>query len=191
VRTSLRLAVQSCIILIAFPAFDSSSAFGQGSNPFFTPPIFSGSGQALSADVNGDGKADLLFFDGTVLLGKGDGTFTTGTPWRSTSGSPNIIGSQFAIADFNGDGRADIFVIGPLNVLSVLLGNGDGTFQPATTTSVANLPSAFLVGDLNGDGRPDVLAQVGPSLSRISATVTVLSLPESLPSPRPSILQTH
>jgi hypothetical protein len=161
VRTSLRISVQSCVVLAAFLVCNSLSTFGQGSNPFFTPPTFSGNGQALSADVNGDGKPDLIFFDGTVMLGKGDGTFTPGTTWRSTSVSPNILGTQFAIADFNGDGRPDIFTIGPLNALSVLLGNGDGTFQPATTTSVANLPSAFLVGDLNRDGKPDVLAQVG------------------------------
>ncbi len=160
-RTSLRLAVQSCLILTAFLALDSSSVLGQSGNPFFSPPTFSGTGQALSADVNGDGKPDLLFFDGTVLLGKGDGTFSTGTPWRSTAGAPNIVGNNFAIADFNGDGRPDIFVLGPLNVLGVLLGNGDGTFQPSTTTSIANLPSAFLIGDLNGDGKLDVLAQVG------------------------------
>lgn len=167
VRTILRPVVQPCLAFsFAVLLLLASSAFGQGANPFFTPPTFSGNGQAISADVNGDGKPDLLFFDGTVLLGKGDGTFTTGTAWRSTSGTPNIIGNQFAIADFNGDGRADIFVIGPLNVLSVLLGNGDGTFQAPVTTSVASTPAAFIVGDLNGDGKPDVLALVG------SATLT-------------------
>src|ERR1700722_8382890 len=94
--------------------------------------------------------------------------FTTGTAWRSTSGAPNILGTQFAIADFNGDGKADIFTIGPLNALIVLLGNGDGTFQPGITTSVANFPDAFLGGDLNGDGKPAALAQVG------SVTLTYL-----------------
>jgi hypothetical protein len=156
----LRSAAQSCIVVIFFLFLISSNAFGQGSNPFFAPPTFPGTGQALSADVNGDGKPDLLFFDGTVLLGKGDGTFTTGTPWRSTA-SPSLTANQFAIADFNGDGRPDIFVAGPLNVLSVMLGNGDGTFQAPVTTSIASPAVAFLVGDLNRDGKPDVLAQVG------------------------------
>ncbi len=159
VRTHLRVAVQSCLVLSALLLFDSSSAFGQATNPFFAPPTFSGKGQALTADVNGDGKADLLYFDGTVLLGKGDGTFTTGTPWRSTA-SPNPTANQFAIADFNGDGKQDIFIVGPLNVLSVMLGNGDGTFQASKTTSISTPATAFLVGDLNGDGKPDVLAQL-------------------------------
>jgi hypothetical protein len=168
VRTFMRFAVEVCLVFTAILPFASSSALGQGTNPFFTPPTFPGTGQMLSADVNGDGKPDLLFFDGTVLLGNGDGTFKSGTAWRSTAAAPSIIGSQFAIADFNGDGRADIFVIGPLNVLSVLLGNGDGTFQAGTTTSVASPPAAFIAGDLNGDGKTDVLAQVG------SVTLTYL-----------------
>jgi hypothetical protein len=159
VRTTLRPAVQSCLILAALLASGSSSAFGQGPNPFFAPPAFPGSGQAISADVNGDGKPDLVFLDGTVLLGKGDGTFTTGTAWRSTA-SPSLTANQFAVADFNGDGRPDILVAGPLSVLSVMLGNGDGTFQAAVTTSIVTPATAFLVGDLNGDGKPDVLAQV-------------------------------
>ena len=73
VRTFLRSIVQSCVVFTFLSLLTSSSASGQGSNPFFPPPTFSGNGQALSADVNGDGKPDLLFFDGTVLLGKGDG----------------------------------------------------------------------------------------------------------------------
>jgi hypothetical protein len=156
----LRSAAQSCAVVIFFLFLISSNAFGQGSNPFLTPPTFPGTGQALSADVNGDGKPDLLFFDGTVLLGKGDGTFTIGTAWKSTA-SPNLTANQFAIADFNGDGKPDIFVAGPLNVLSVMLGNGDGTFQAPVTTSIASPAVAFVIGDLNGDGKPDVLAQVG------------------------------
>ena len=65
------------------------------------------------------------------------------------------------IADFNADGKPDILVAGPVNLLSVMLGNGDGTFQSAVTTSIAAPATTFVVGDMNGDGKPDVLAQVG------------------------------
>lgn len=162
VRTFLRTVVQACVVFTSLFLLASSGALCQGSNPFFTPPTFSGSGQALSADVNGDGKPDLLFFDGTVLLSKGDGTFTTGTPWKS---SVTLTAAQFAIADFNGDGKPDILVAGPLNVLSVSFGRGDGTFQTPVKTTIAAPATAFVVGDLNGDGKPDVLAKVGSTIS--------------------------
>src|SRR5262249_16842562 len=156
-QTFLRSGGQSSIVVIFFLFLTASNALGQGSNPFFTPPTFPGTGQALSADVNGDGKPDLVFFDGTVLLGKGDGAFTTGTAWTSSATSPTLTANRFAITDFNGDGKPDILVAGPLNQLSVLLGNGDGTFRAAVTTSIPAPISTFVVGDLNGDGKPDVL----------------------------------
>src|SRR5262249_11579725 len=126
---------------------------------------FPGSGQALSADLNGDGKIDLLFFDGTVLLGKGDGTFTAGPSWKP---SATLTANQFAVADFNGDGKQDILVAGPINEFSVLLGNGDGTFQAPITTSIASPASSFVVGDLNGDRKADILAQVGSTFLELA-----------------------
>src|SRR5208282_1657822 len=75
----------------------ANTANGQVS--FLQPPTFAGSGQLFEADFNGDGKPDLLSSDGTLQLGKGDGTFTTGTP---------VTGTPLAVADFNGDGKPDI-----------------------------------------------------------------------------------
>src|SRR5262245_12129599 len=68
------------------------------------------------------------------------------------------------VADFNNDGRPDLAVVnqGPLSTstsqssLSVLLGNGDGSFQPAVTTDIPNSVRSEAVGDFNGDGRADV-----------------------------------
>ncbi len=154
----LRFALYACLVSGFLPFFSPSNTLAQNVNPFFVPPTFSGSGQMISADVNGDGKPDLLFFDGTVLLGNGDGTFTAGSSWKPPL---NLGVAQFAVADFNGDGKPDIFVAGPLNQLSVLLGKGDGTFQAAVTTSIAMPATAFVVGDLNGDGKPDVVALLG------------------------------
>ena len=64
-----------------------------------------------------------------------------------------------ATADFNGDGNADLVVVNSFdNTVSVLFGNGDGTFQPAVNypTGSDNYPFAVTVGDFNGDGKIDV-----------------------------------
>ena len=60
-------------------------------------------------------------------------------------------------ADFNNDGRLDIAVANPLNnTVTILLGNGDGTFTTGQTLSVGIDPSGLAVGDFNGDGRLDL-----------------------------------
>ena len=66
-----------------------------------------------------------------------------------------------ATADFNGDGRADLAVVNfDMNKVSVLLGNGDGTFQAAvnyaTNQNAIPGPSSVIAADFNGDGRPDL-----------------------------------
>jgi hypothetical protein len=114
------------------------------------------------ADVNRDGKPDLVVasFSSTgvqVFLGNGDGTFQA--PQNLSVGS---YPTDVAVADVNGDGKPDIISAnwdyhpGSYGV-SVLLGNGDGTFQAPQTVSLTTMPFSVNVADVNGDGKPDVV----------------------------------
>ena len=75
-----------------------------------------------------------------------------------------------AVGDFNGDGKPDLAVTntcpvggcGTTSVVSILLGNGDGTFQPHVDYPAGNGPGSIAVGDFNGDGKQD-LAIAGTS----------------------------
>ncbi len=63
-----------------------------------------------------------------------------------------------AVTDFNGDGKPDLAVANNTsNEVSVLLGNGDGTFQAARNFAADIYPDSVAVGDFNGDGRPDLV----------------------------------
>ena len=63
-----------------------------------------------------------------------------------------------AVADFNGDGTPDLAVANVYGTtVSVLLGNGDGTFQRAADFAVGDYPASVAVGDFNRDGTPDLV----------------------------------
>jgi hypothetical protein len=120
-----------------------------------------------AADVNGDGKPDLLVGNmcinicavgavGSVgvLLGNGDGTFQPAVTY-----DPGGTGAwSVKVADVNGDGKPDLVVaLYFYHSVGVLLGNGDGTFQAVTNyDSGGTVPMSVAVADLSGDGKSDI-----------------------------------
>ncbi|NYF54053.1 beta strand repeat-containing protein, partial [Tunturiibacter gelidoferens] len=117
----------------------------------------------VAGDFNGDGIIDIAVpssNDDTVgiLIGNGNGTFQPRVVGANPVGAVPIA---IALGDFNGDGKADLTVVNQNNTTqSVLLGNGDGTFQAAVNYTVGATGSSTLVGDFNGDGFPDIATPV-------------------------------
>ncbi|HSQ54998.1 MAG TPA: Calx-beta domain-containing protein [Gemmata sp.] len=115
---------------------------------------------AISADFNGDGVPDLAtanYYSNTVsvLLGNPDGTFQSAVE-SSTGTYP--LGSyprSLAVGDFDGDSNLDIATVNSGGV-SVLLGNGDGSFQAPSSINTGSYPASAAVGDFNGDGKMDL-----------------------------------
>jgi Ca2+-binding RTX toxin-like protein len=138
---------------------------GNGSGGFFADNQFEGDGGAESVaigDFNGDGDIDLVLAnccsgDVSVLLGAGNGSFAAAVDYTVGSGcTPNSV----VVGFFNSDRTPDLAVGsgGGCNV-SILLGNGDGTFgaPQGVPVNLGVLPSQLATGDFNDDGNLDLV----------------------------------
>ncbi|HZH76477.1 MAG TPA: FG-GAP-like repeat-containing protein [Archangium sp.] len=133
--------------------------FGNADGTFQQPQlkqvVYEPSGVALG-DFNGDRQLDVAVADQkgdrvVLLLNTGKGAL--GKPaYFDVGKSPRAL----AAADVDGDGRQDLVVANGLHTMSVLSGNGDGTFQPQQSTELQGTPHTLAMGDFNGDRVPDV-----------------------------------
>ncbi len=129
---------------------------GDGS---FAPPVHTPVGavtQIGTADLNGDGKLDLVYTAGSMVsvsLNEGGGTFG---PTTSVG-----LGDTFVFADLNGDGKLDLAAANTSTKGALVwMGNGDGTFGASSAYAAGLLPSpkAITAADLDGDGKLDLAA---------------------------------
>jgi len=153
---------------VAFCGLSAVLLLGNGDGTFQVPgqiPQASG-GQCIAADVNGDGNMDLLATGPnlgvlSVFLGRGDGTFGSRTDYAV--GVPGSVPIDLVAADFNGDGKLDVAVadVG-MNLIAILQGNGDGTFQAQKIIPAPKLMFGvrqLVAGDFTGDGKLDLAAR--------------------------------
>jgi Ca2+-binding RTX toxin-like protein len=145
--------------------FYPATNFATGSNP----------SQVLAADLNGDGKIDLITAnhgsgDVSVLFGNGAGSFSAPVNYASGAGTIAI-----ALSDVNGDGIRDLVGANPFgDDVSVLLGTASGTFQPPAhfSTGPGSGPRSVVLADFNHDGVLDIAT--GDAGSGGSTSVSVL-----------------
>jgi hypothetical protein len=163
-----------------------SILLGNGDGTFQTQVPYSTGGytpvSVAVGDFKNNGKLDLAVVNacgsspscttGTVsiLLGKGDGTFTLGSSF-STGVAPTFV----AVGDFNRDGNLDLAVAnGTDDTVSILLGDGTGNFTLNSSPATGDNPTWVAVGDFNDDGILDLaVANAGTASSR-GDTITVL-----------------
>jgi hypothetical protein len=141
---------------------------GKGDGTFNTPVNYPGISPVsiAIADFNHDGKLDLAVSNEngdnvSILLGNGNGTFQAAINYPASYGPSSV-----AVGDFNGDGNPDLVVAnadsadsgGGGTTVSVLLGNGDGTFQAPVSYTSGPEPFYVTVGDFNNDGILDIVA---------------------------------
>jgi hypothetical protein len=155
--------IQDLAVAIRGVPYSVSVLLGKGDGDFHPevqfPTVLSRPSNAATGDFDGDGNQDVVIgSEGesrvAVLFGQGDGTLT-GEIQLDTAGFGLTI--ALTAGDIDQDGNLDI-VSGNWNSsdISVLFGNGDGTFQPHLDFAVGGFPYGVSLGDFNLDDKPDV-----------------------------------
>ena len=138
-------------------------------SPFILGPEFSAGSQpwaCIVGDIYAGGGVDLAVANyavpgyATVLVGNGAGGFAAVTQ-PPIEKAPNGL----AAADFNSDGKLDLVVSSisndPVDIVSVMLGNGNATFSEPVEYEVGGFPFFVKAPDLNNDGKPDIVVVSG------------------------------
>jgi FG-GAP-like repeat/FG-GAP repeat len=152
----LRITALAVSFVLPCGTANSQACSGVGFTLKAQIPLAAPFGQLLVADLNGDGRPDLVNVDSTgvrVSLNLGSGRF-----------GPQVLaagGASAAVAgDFDGDGKTDLAVARDSS-LFLLIGDGAGGFREAGAIGPAGTLSSLVTGDFNGDGKPDLAALLG------------------------------
>jgi hypothetical protein len=129
---------------------------GSGDGRFAVQQVGPAGNDVHVADLNGDGKLDVVEAGAeavgvSVLRGNGDGTFQVGQASNTGAEVESV-----AVGDFTGDGKPDLVTTGlSASGISVLVNNGDGTFRAGPSAAGSG---SLAVGDFNRDGKLDIVA---------------------------------
>ncbi|MCU1256139.1 MAG: Integrin-like protein, partial [Candidatus Angelobacter sp.] len=168
------------LVAVAF-LFVSLTSFSQS---FTTQgyPAGAGVNQVIQADFNGDHIPDLATVNNSsntvsILINNGDGTFRAHTEYATGAGPVAL-----AAVDLNKDGKMDLVVactqVDAAHSISILLGNGDGTFQAHRDIDGGAVPNSITIGDFNHDGNPDIATSnfSGPETAAATLNEVVVNL---------------